>query len=270
MEYWGWTTICTDWYQYTNYDPTPVYLYTSCTNPQYGLVGTGIECTSGGGNDGENGGNTNGEDGGGGGYNPQLPPTPLHPKLQRIVNQIFMSNDQKTRLNNALLDFINEGCMQEFLYDDLVERNVKLDFGMNPNIDLANYNPNNKSLKFRNYSSITSGNLKEEFFHSFQDAYYPGGTSQYMNTGRENIEFEAKVFKDIITGLNEFGPFTAFFSIDNDEVSQDYYSWIYSVINNPSILQDENEYNSTYSSPKSDNFSFFDGLYYLINMSNCF
>jgi hypothetical protein len=32
-----------------------------------------------------------------------------------------------------------------------------------------------------------------------QDSYYDGGTSQYLNTGKSNIEFEAKLYKDLVT-----------------------------------------------------------------------
>lgn len=47
-------------------------------------------------------------------------------------------------------------------------------------------------------ASITSGNLQEELFHAAQDAFYPGGTSQYSNIGFSNVEFEAKLYRDIV------------------------------------------------------------------------
>ena len=55
-----------------------------------------------------------------------------------------MSDDQIKKLNEALENLIDEGCMQKALYDALVEKNVKLNFGMVANpTDLtapANYN----------------------------------------------------------------------------------------------------------------------------------
>lgn len=58
------------------------------------------------------------------------------------------------------------------MYDALVNASVKLDFGILPTaVNPANYNPYNKSLKFRENNAITSENLKEELFHVWQDVY---------------------------------------------------------------------------------------------------
>ncbi|MGV8090409.1 MAG: hypothetical protein AB2L24_00905 [Mangrovibacterium sp.] len=53
-------------------------------------------------------------------------------------------------------------------------------------------------MYFKDNSQITSENLKEELFHAVQDAYYPCGIAQYSNVGYSNIEFEAKLYKDVI------------------------------------------------------------------------
>lgn len=50
--------------------------------------------------------------------------------------------------------------------------------------------------------------MREELYHGYQDAYYPGGTSQYINVGRSNIEFEAHLFKDIVSALETGGGVT--------------------------------------------------------------
>ena len=135
-------------------------------------------------------------------------------------------------------------------------------------------------MKFRKNGSITKDNRKEEFFHAWQDAFYPGGISQYLNVGKVNIEFEAKVFKDIIM---EAGSYSAFFAQETDEEKKayrEYAKWIENVKGNTSILLNSQEYNKwldlfnalnpLYSSPKNSNFSAFNSLYNLIKMSNCF
>ena len=179
------------------------------------------------------GGNWGGtSDGGGGGYLP--PPVSASTELQKIMKSISMTDAQKEKLNQALDDFIKEGCMQKALYDALFNKNVKLDFGMvatpTDTSAPANYNPNNKSIKFKNASEITNANLKEELFHAWQDAYYPGGTAQYGKDaygnklpGYVNIEFEAKVFKDTIM---EFGSYSAFFRQETDEEQEIYKEYV--------------------------------------------
>ena len=153
-----------------------------------------------------------------------------------------MSDDQIKKLNEALENLIDEGCMQKALYDALVEKNVKLNFGMVANpTDLtapANYNPNNKSINFKTYDKITAANLKEEIFHAWQDAYYPGGIAQYGKDaqgnklpGLVNIEFEAKVFCDIFNDEN--APCCYAFRPGSDTLPEYEYNryteWIYDI-----------------------------------------
>ena len=65
--------------------------------------------------------------------------------------------------------------------------------------DPAQYNVSNNTITFRNSSDIKANNIIEEVFHAYQNAIYPGGTGQYSmhKPGFTNIEFEAKLFKDI-------------------------------------------------------------------------
>ena len=122
--------------------------------------------------------------------------------------------------------------------------------------------------------------MKKELFHAWQDAYYPGGISQYAETGRVNIEFEAKVFKDLIM---QMGTYSAFFKTETDEekrINSEYGNWIESVKEDISILQDRsvynywldlfNEYNPAYTSPISNQLTGFDSLNNIISNSNCF
>jgi len=67
----------------------------------------------------------------------------------------------------------------------------------------AQYDPNTNTITFRNSSEINTNNIHEELFHAYQNTVYPGGTAQYSRykPGNTNIEFEAKLFKDIYTAL---------------------------------------------------------------------
>ncbi|MDD4591110.1 MAG: hypothetical protein PHG06_11890 [Parabacteroides sp.] len=199
-----------------------------------------------------------------------------------------MTPSQKALLSQALSGLITVGCMHEALYNALVSENVKLDFGMLPNaVNPANYNPYNKSIKFRDYNSITTESIKEELFHAWQDAYYPGGIAQYGKDaqgnklpGYVNVEFEAKVFKDLIMTFGGYSAFLKYDTPEEIEIYEEYRDWIESVKDDPSILQNEsvyhywldlfNEHNPLYSSPKSNDFSSFHGLYDSISNSNCF
>ena len=82
----------------------------------------------------------------------------------------------------------------------------------------------------------TGESLKEELFYAWQDAYYPGGTAQYGKDaqgnklpGYVNVEFETKVFKDLIM---EMGSLSAFYKEDTPEeeaIVRAYGEWIYDV-----------------------------------------
>jgi hypothetical protein len=133
---------------------------------------------------------------------------------------------------------------------------MKNDLGLG----LAAYKPLNKTMYFKDDSQINSQNLKEELFHAFQDSYY-GGTSQYQTTGRVNIEFETKVFKDLML-IACCGAF----NIGNapEDVRQGYTDWILDCEANPSNISDTdyqywlglfNQYTPQYSSPLSPNLS---------------
>lgn len=229
------------------------------------------------------------DEGGGGGYSP--PPIEANDNVKRIATSVNMTKEQVSSLNKAINEFVDKDCMQKTLYDALVGKNVKMDFRLysNPKEDSApaSYDPRDKSLKFKDNNSITKENLKEELFHAWQDADYLGGTAQYGKDsqgnklpGYVNIEFEAKVFKDLIM---EMGVLSAFFKQETDEeqeIHREYVKWIESIKENTSILMDTQKYNKwvdlfnihnpDYSSPKSNHFSALNGLHNLINMSNCF
>jgi hypothetical protein len=198
-----------------------------------------------------------------------------------IINVHTLSPFQLGILETALEELKNEGCMQEALYRALVSNNVQLNFGMATGISApANYDPRDKSVRFNGNSNITKDILKEELFHAWQDAHYSGGIWQYRETGKVNIEFEAKLFKDIIESPDASCCW-AFWEADNfpDNLSNDYISWVYNIRENKTTLQDVdyrkwlnlfNQYNTDYSSPMLDNLCTPNAIRSLMNQSNCF
>ena len=174
--------------------------------------------------------------------------------------------------------------MQKTLYDALVSKNVKLNFGMyyspSENSAPASYNPSDKSVRFRDYNSITAENLKEELFHAWQDAYYPGGIWQYRETGKVNVEFEAKLYQDIIEGEDALCCLAFRGYHIPIEIRNNYYDWIESIRFKPDRSFSDsdytkwlnlfNQYDLEYGSATSDNLQRPLALRELIGNSNCF
>lgn len=207
-------------------------------------------------------------------------PASITVTLSQLIKSHSLTDQQLSKLDIALGELIKEGCMQKALYDALVSKNVKLNFGMAAGVTApASYDPRDRSIKFKNNNSITKDNLKEELFHAWQDAFYSGGIWQYRETGKVNIEFEAKVFKDIARNLD----YGCCYIFGEDHIPRDinieYNSWIESIQSNPGLLLNEdyrrwldlfNQYYPNYSSPKNNNLSLPSSLDKLINTSNCF
>ena len=126
--------------------------------------------------------------GGGGGGDPSSPSQSFRPlsvvETQNLENvRIELSEDCAT---NKVLNAVWNG----------------LNFNVNGSIEnSAQYDCPTNTITFQSSSSINKNAILEELFHAYQKTVYPDGTCQYsLNTpGYTNIEFEAKVFKDIYT-----------------------------------------------------------------------
>lgn len=217
---------------------------------------------NGGGGDGSStepgSGSTPGGSAGGGGSG-SVPATPI---VNNILKTCYLNATQKNQLEQALASLISEGCLTRSVYDDLVEHGIKLDFKINSSLTApASYSPVSKSVDFRSSTDIKSSNLKEELFHAFQDVFYSGGIAQYTSTGKVNIEFEAKLYKDIMAFpcCDALNIGTAPESLRNS-----YNIWVYSIQENSSNLSDSeyqfwlnqfNIYAAPYSSSASPSLS---------------
>ncbi|MBW1613341.1 MAG: hypothetical protein JRJ57_05065 [Deltaproteobacteria bacterium] len=105
-----------------------------------------------------------------------------------------------------------------------------LSFNVNSSIATpAQYNSSNNTITFRNSTSINANAILEEVFHAFQNTIYPGGIGQYSmnNTGFTNIEFEAKLFKDIYTALYS-GVWSGNIGFPDPYMEQ-YSNWVYDI-----------------------------------------
>lgn len=117
-------------------------------------------------------------------------------------------------------------------------------------------------------------------FHAYQDIYYQGGISQYSNTGEVNIEFEAKLYKDVTTVL-EIGCCSAFNDYSNapENIKDQYFKWVERIAENPSELTSQdylswlklfNQYHPKYSSPIHADLKAPEALYSIFYSSSCF
>lgn len=159
-----------------------------------------------------------------GGYslNPTAAPEPK--KYTAITNNISLDKAQTDLLETALSEIINQSCISGKPYYLLTQGNHKINFTMLSSSQYPGlYDPSTKTITFKNNSTITCNSLKEELFHAAQDFYYQGGTDQYSNVGFSNIEFEAKLYKDI----TEWACCSMFVNPDvPSEISNEYISMV--------------------------------------------
>jgi hypothetical protein len=179
-------------------------------------------------------------------------------------------------LEKALIELTGV-CSDEYIYNELVANNQKFNFEMDSSLPHpAGYNAATKTFKFRDNDAITSVKLKEEFFHALQDHFYSGGISQYANTGKVNVEFEAKLYQDI-------GKANCCLAFDQSIVPYNlilnYMEWVNLIRSNPSNLSSKdynywinlfNQYSTAYSSPLSSNLSYPNALISVLSNSGCF
>ncbi|WP_156062735.1 hypothetical protein, partial [Anaerophaga thermohalophila] len=116
-------------------------------------------------------------------------PVSQTPLIDKLVKDNLLDSVQSKFLEQALKELTGV-CSDEYIYNELVANNQKFNFEMDGSLPHpAGYDPASKTFRFRDNDAITSGKLKEEFFHAFQDVFYSRGISQYANTGKVNIEF---------------------------------------------------------------------------------
>lgn len=158
-------------------------------------------------------------------------------RVTAITKFSNFTTGQKVYLNDVLDDMITRSCIFRSLYMNIVSRNVKVSWFMDPNMSNAGtYNPQNKRITFVNQNQINRDVLREEIFHAFQDAYYAGGTYQFFPNGQLNIEFEAKV----MANMTDFADPAGFVQAVS---SPAYYNWLASMTNYGSKFPNTSNFN---------------------------
>lgn len=111
------------------------------------------------------------------------------------------TQSQINKLAQAFEDFKNKDCGNLAIYNKLASMNAKFIFGIKSMDSYASYNPVDKSISFKDESSINSFNIEEELFHALQDKHYVGGISKFLESpfiGRSNMEIEYRVYREVI------------------------------------------------------------------------
>jgi hypothetical protein len=138
--------------------------------------------------------------GGGGSADPDYPPINDDDTFSKRV----LTPDEKNDLITAKKDLLRYCPNQSII--NAVWNN--LSFMVYPGIPypaVAAFSPSANTIYFKSPSNITSFHIVEELFHAYQNTNYSGGIAQYYDKpGETNIEFEAKVYRDLFL-LSEGG-----------------------------------------------------------------
>ena len=117
----------------------------------------------------------------------------------------------------------NASPYNQKIYDILKDASFKFTFKIDPNIaGLAGFMYQDSSLVFRSVDGINDAGLWEELFHAYQHHFYPGGLEAFVDYGRSNIEFEAKLYRDMLLNccsLNNYPNIPV-------EILSDYEKWV--------------------------------------------
>ncbi|MFI5159142.1 MAG: hypothetical protein ACHQF4_09775 [Sphingobacteriales bacterium] len=153
---------------------------------------------------------------GGGGDGGMPPPQPCPPQtvsvtrvdtikatIDSLMETDSLTSAQKAQIQ-AILDQILNDCIGQATYNYFLKNNDKFTFDVNSNSSYpAFYNTQDNAIVVKDLSTLTPAALQEEFFHAYQNKTMPGGTGQYAGKlGSANIEFEAKLLKDISYYIN--------------------------------------------------------------------
>ena len=196
-----------------------------------------------------------------GGTDPNDPEPPQQDSLQAIAKDTCLNATQMQTLKNSLANYLNGSgdaswaCLQKAIYASVLAKSKKIGFCINPTQVSGNgsYSAVKGVMYFQDDYGLSNVIVfSHEFFHTYQDTHYPGGTSAFQSgtfTGYPNIEFEQALFTDILngsSGANAMG------STADISLRTEYRAWVNSITNN----------NTTYPTQFSD----FGGQYYYFTL----
>jgi hypothetical protein len=237
----GENEYCTDWYWVTYLNGEAIdyeYLYTSCSSGGYG-GGGGPQCptspnTNSGGRQAVNNMPPPPPPDDGGGFPPPTGGSGCTVTTPPIVDTAKfcdgVSPEQQQAIKNDLNTLKDADCLSKVLFETSASSIAS--YCVNSSLSVqAGYNPVTKSVIIKDPSTLSTANLQEEFFHAYQDKVMPGGTAQYLGApGSANIEFEAKVIRDISTYMGLFDGTGSGGALSVKDA--DYEPWLADITNN--------------------------------------
>lgn len=139
-----------------------------------------------------------------------------------LTNESLLDVQQNDKLKEAFND-VYKKCPNKVLIEALHQNGFKFKFKIDGNLTTpGGFDPVTNSIKFRSTNDINFETLQEELFHAYQHlsvSILTQMTSPYL--GRSNIEFESKVYHDVICYVTNSFP-CALWGNDSDEYS----TWI--------------------------------------------
>lgn len=122
------------------------------------------------------------------------------PNLNKVSKKNSLNNNDKKKLEEKIEE-MRDDCGYQELFNYAEQNGFKInDIKIDPSYKYSGYNPVTNEIVFKSSSEIDNNSFDEEFVHFIQNNMYPGGTSQYVDKGKINLEFEAKIIQDIICG----------------------------------------------------------------------
>jgi hypothetical protein len=138
-----------------------------------------------------------------------------------------MTNEQREEVI-AIMKGINNPKISESLKGNPVNIRINPSLGTPGEYNAKSDKPNSNTIVLKETRDLDPRTVREEFFHAYQDRYYSGGTYQYRGDRRSSsVEFEAKVFCDILRGLEDgFFSTTMTINNDNEDIYLAYMKWL--------------------------------------------
>lgn len=192
----------------------------------YQTVWWHTECSTGGsGSDGDYGGGGTG--GGGPSGTPQGKAT-----RENLIYLSHFDSEGEQRLLEAIDDMLKD-CAYQYMFNNIGQHAFTL-VAYDRSSGVSGYYDVQKQTYFVNSNDNIKNSFEEEFIHLYQNKTYTGGISQYANTGKPNIEFEARLLKDLVCIYNREKPCPCWGS--GPLYSHEYENWLWTLTNHGNSL----------------------------------
>lgn len=185
---------CTDHFTYVEYDGITSELNYSHTTCVYydEVTGSYLRCED----------NTGRYKGGGGGYQP--PTDPVDPAMGEMKGlystSSTLTDTEKERLRGSYEGLCGLKPTIEAMCKSLIEKDVKIIFTTGSTLNNSPAEYQGGVIRFSSVDKITSSALEEELIHAYQHKVL----NQRWDMTYKNVEFEAKLFRDLTSVLDGY------------------------------------------------------------------